>query len=139
MSNDLIFRNPPYLPGKGAKPNLPHATTALSEQNASSHEIFQLGFACHTRAYYWEAHELWESLWHLQIPPIKDLIKILIQRSAAELKILQNDREAANRLFRTALLSLRTMQLKEPHWLGVDWHKIALELESKLQGEARST
>jgi len=136
---DWIFARPAYLPGQGPKPQLPAATVPVSETSWASHEIFQLGILCHQRGYFWEAHESLESLWHLQSGTIKDFVQILIQRSAADLNIQQKDEQAAYRLRTSALTKLKSIPNHQTTFLGLDLKHLARELESKTQGEARST
>jgi hypothetical protein len=136
---DWVFEKPPYQPGHGSKPSLPEATTALTESSWSSHEIFQLGLLCHNRGYYWEAHEILETLWHLQSGILKEFIQVLIQRAAAELKIQQGDPSAAHRLRTSAISKVHVMKTHHSSLLGFDLNDLLKELESKTQGEARST
>jgi predicted metal-dependent hydrolase len=136
---DWIFEKPPYQPGHGSKPLLPEATTALTENSWSSHEIFQLGLLCHQQGYYWEAHEILESLWHLQSGALKDFVQVLIQRAAAELKIRQDDPGAAHRLRTSAISKIHVIKAQHLRLLGFDLDDLLRELESKTQGEARST
>jgi len=136
---DWVFEKPPYQPGQGPKPLLPEAKTAITENSWSSHEIFQLGLLCHQRGYYWEAHEILESLWHLQSGILKDFVQVLIQRAAAELKLRQDDPGAAHRLRTSAISKLRAIKIQQSCLLGFDLNDLLKELESKTQGAARST
>ena len=49
------------------------------------------GFTMFNAGYYWESHEVWESLWHAhgRRGPIADLLKGLIKLAAAGVKVRQ--------------------------------------------------
>lgn len=49
------------------------------------------GFELFNAGYYWEAHEVWESLWHVhgRLGSIADLLKGLIKLAAAGVKVRQ--------------------------------------------------
>ena len=50
---------------------------------------YLFGFALFNGGYYWEAHEVWESLWHAhgRKGPTADLLKALIKLAAAGVKV----------------------------------------------------
>ncbi len=52
---------------------------------------YLFGFKLFNAGYYWEAHEVWESLWHAhgRRGPIADLLKGLIKLAAAGVKVRQ--------------------------------------------------
>jgi predicted metal-dependent hydrolase len=93
-----IFKQDPYIPGKGKKPKLLHSKRSLTAKNFKSHSDFHLGIKLHNKGYYWEAHEVWESIWRKSKQPQKDFLKALIQFSAAHLKVKQGDAATAHRL-----------------------------------------
>jgi len=139
LSFDWIFEAPPFIPGQGQKPKLPRASHPVSEESFRTHEIFKIGLLCHQRGYHWECHEILESLWHLQTGALKDFIQVLIQRTAAELKERQQDRDAARRIRLSALTKIQELQKTNDQYLGVGLENLKLELKAKTQGEARST
>jgi predicted metal-dependent hydrolase len=94
------------------------------------------GVSLFNAGYYWEAHEVWESLWHAhgRHGPIADILKALIKLAAAGVKVREGQQHGvvvharrAQRLFedvrRTDRSSLRLLGLD----LG-GWEKIAGEL-----------
>lgn len=52
-------------------------------------ECYLRGVALFNAGYYWEAHEVWEALWHAhqRHGPIADLLKALIKLAAAGVKV----------------------------------------------------
>lgn len=52
---------------------------------------------------FFEAHEVWEDLWHDLVGEEKNLVQGLIQIAAAYLKLEQGNRSACRKLFEKAL------------------------------------
>ncbi len=52
---------------------------------------YRRGVALWNAGYYWESHEVWESLWHAhrRVGPTADLLKALIKLGAAGVKVRQ--------------------------------------------------
>ena len=100
-----------YIPGRSPHPRtlppepipeLPAASTWWDDAR------FLRGLDLFDAQYYWEAHEVWESLW-LDLPRAEAparLIQGLIQGAAAVVKRLQGDRTASASLTRAALARL---------------------------------
>ena len=59
----------------------------MSEAYLRGVQLFETG-------YYWEAHEVWEGLWHAhgRSGPTADALKALIKLAAAGVKVLQGQR-----------------------------------------------
>jgi uncharacterized protein len=62
---------------------------AIEEDAWNQSECYLRGVALFNAGYYWEAHEVWEALWHAhhRHGPIADLLKALIKLAAAGVKV----------------------------------------------------
>jgi predicted metal-dependent hydrolase len=69
----------------------------------------------HSR-YYWEAHEVWEELWHElpRLSPERFTLRALIQLSASALKCSMSNQRAALTLLKNAT---RNLEAASSHWL----------------------
>jgi hypothetical protein len=99
------------------------------------------GIDLFNHGYYWEAHEVWESLWHAagRTGPVADFLKGLIKLAAAGVKTLEGSptgsarhaRRAAE-LFRSAIAGDKQwLDLAEPRMMGLPLRQMessALEL-----------
>jgi uncharacterized protein len=85
-------------------------------------ELFNAG-------YYWEAHEVWEGLWHAagRRGPTADVLKALIKLAAAGVKVREG-RENGVRTHsgRAALLFASAAEQGGARELGLDLHLLAL-------------
>lgn len=63
----------------------------IEDGNWQASPLYLNGFKLFNAGYYWEAHEVWESLWHAhgRRGPIADLLKGLIKLAAAGVKVRQ--------------------------------------------------
>lgn len=68
-----------------SKPN----ATAVSDENWWQNQVYLYGFDLFNHGYYWEAHEQWESLWHVagRKGILADLLKTLVKFAAAGVKV----------------------------------------------------
>jgi predicted metal-dependent hydrolase len=81
------------------------------------------GAALFNAGYYWEAHEVWEALWHAHghTGPTADLLKALIKLAAAGVKVRQRQpRGVATHGRRAAELLTTVRDRVGPTWLGLD-------------------
>ncbi len=124
----------PYLPGQGPKPDLPSARSPVTEETSKTNEVFVLGLEAYERGFYWESHELLESLWHLQTGSEKILLQILIQRAAAKLKIKMKDDTAARTILTSAQNKVDEISAADRTLLGVDLLELKNQLEGILKG-----
>lgn len=60
------------------------------------------GLDLYCNHYFWEAHEVWESLWHLSSEPYKSLIQAAIKLTASRLKYMMGETEASATLLQNA-------------------------------------
>jgi len=109
----------------GAKP---HKAAPLDPANWQASPEYVRGIELFDHGYYWEAHEVWESLWHAagRTGAIADFLKGLIALAAAGVKVregkpagvISHARRAA-RLFRAVAGTLPADQ-EQFFWLGWD-------------------
>ena len=73
---------------------------------------FRLGIDLFNHGYYWEAHEVWEGLWHWagRRGSRADFFKALIQLAVAGVKIRENRRDGAEAHARRAIELLGPME-----------------------------
>jgi predicted metal-dependent hydrolase len=99
-----------YVPGNGT----PHPVSdprghmhghlepkpnALTTENWRENETYLYAIDLFNHAYYWEAHEAWESLWHAagHHGQMADFLKGLIKLAAAGVKQLEQNQAGVNR------------------------------------------
>ncbi len=65
-----------------------HADFVPGAEPLAGHADFRFGVDLFNRGYYWEAHEVWEGLWHAcgRVGCLADFLKGLIRLSAAGVK-----------------------------------------------------
>jgi hypothetical protein len=84
---------------------------------------YRRGIALFNAGYYWEAHEAWEGLWHAhgRVGPTADLVKGLIKRAAAGVKVRQRQRHGiVTHARRAAVLFANASEGGGRHQLGLD-------------------
>lgn len=101
-----------YLPGFNARPDENEhldATALVPPERLHETELFRHGVDLFNHAYFWEAHEAWETLWQ-KCPegPIRQGLQGLIQLAAANLKEALRVPSGAVRLAETACHRLET-------------------------------
>lgn len=74
--------------------------------------IYLFGIDLYHQSYFWEAHEVWESLWHLTGKDNAEgqFYQGLIQNSAAQLKVQMGEPEGARRLSHEAWKRLKVVR-----------------------------
>jgi predicted metal-dependent hydrolase len=120
-----------YVPGRG----IPHpvsnprghmhghvepAPIALDPQHWRENETYLYAVDLFNHGYYWEAHEVWESLWHAagHHGQIADFLKGLIKLAAAGVKQLEQNTAGVNRHLSRAAELLSSVG--EPSYCGID-------------------
>jgi predicted metal-dependent hydrolase len=82
------------------------------------------GFDLFNQGYYWEAHEVWEGLWHLcgRTGPVADCLKGLIKFAAAGVKVRERQPAGVQSHARRAAEIFRQLAggLEEHRLLGLD-------------------
>lgn len=86
--------HPTGAPGGHSAGESRGATAPIEEENWSRSPSYRRGIVLFNAGYYWEAHEVWEGLWHAhgRRGPTADLIKGLIKLAAAGVKVRQRQR-----------------------------------------------
>ncbi len=104
--------------GHSARSSEPDCS-ALSVSNWHRHPCWLYGVDLFNQAFWWEAHEQWESTWHqTKEPDTVHLLKGVIQLGAALIKWnLGNDRGRAG-LWRRSCQHLEAIQISP--WMGID-------------------
>jgi predicted metal-dependent hydrolase len=83
-------------------------------------ELFDAG-------YYWEAHEVWEELWHAcgRIGTTADILRALIKLAAAGVKVREGQEHGVRTHARRAAELLRAARAAAgPHQLGLDLDRL---------------
>jgi hypothetical protein len=77
--------------------------------------------------YYWEAHEEWESLWHVagRTGPVADFLKGLIKLAAAGVKAREGIPEGAKSHARRAAALFRQCEPMGERVMGLAWQELA--------------
>lgn len=102
-----------YIPGQKNRPQayLRKSSKAVNQDNFRKHPDFQAALAYWRKSYYWEAHEVFESLWKDQISPEEKLcLQAFIQICAAYLKA--NELKIQKQLLNTARKKLEKTESK---------------------------
>lgn len=117
-----------FVPGCGVRPDDSGACDhPVVPDNWSTHALYQHGVDLYNHGYFWEAHEAWESLWHLcpRASGERLLLQGLIQLAAAHLKRRQLDLLRGSRLVHSAVARLRTAaSLSGDPLLGIDVERL---------------
>lgn len=98
---------------------------------------YRWGIALFNAGYYWEAHEVWESLWHAEgrKGPTADLLKALIKLAAAGVKVRERQPAGAATHARRAAALFQAVAAKVgPRWLGLEldeWADRALQVAAQ--------
>ena len=113
-----------YIPGGPFPRPLPSpAPGPIYEADWSTSPEYLHGFDLFNLGCYWEAHEVWEGLWHAhgRIGPIADLLKGLIKLAAAGVKVRQGQpRGVVTHATRAAEAIERARADRGPFLLGID-------------------
>jgi hypothetical protein len=108
---------PPYLPPDRWREN----------------EVYLFGIELYENDYFWESHELWESLWHLTKKEDAEgqFLQGLIQNAAAQLKIVAEQWDGARHLSQEAYrrLCFTRDSIVEKIFMGLDLPTLLKEME----------
>ena len=134
MSPDLPFPAYSYVPGGP----WPHPNRSAGGHSAADRPppigpgegwaaslAYLRGIALFNAGYYWEAHEVWEGLWHAhrRSGPIADLLKALIKLAAAGVKVRERQPAGVSTHARRAADLLAAAG--SPRLLGLDPRTLA--------------
>ena len=81
------------------------------------------GVDLYNARYFWEAHEIWEALWHAEgrRGDLAQMLKAFIQVAAAHLKCEEKRGRVAELLWKRALASLEEIATRHrPRFMGCD-------------------
>lgn len=109
--------------GETAPPTRPIADDAWRESSD-----YLRGVALFNAGFYWEAHEVWERLWHAhhRVGPVAEILRALIKLAAAGVKVRQRQpRGVASHARRAAETLRRESARSGPHRLGLDLEALA--------------
>lgn len=101
--DDLPFPSYAYVPGRHPHPASDPRGHSFAADRAPSRD-FRYGLELFNRGYYWEAHEVWESLWIAagKRGPLATLLKGLIKLAAAGVKAREGNSRGVERHARRA-------------------------------------
>ncbi|MFP1633610.1 DUF309 domain-containing protein [Zhengella sp. ZM62] len=97
----------PYRPGTTQRPESgavfdisARAGDAVTAANWRESEAWAAGFVLLRRGFFWEAHEVWEPVWHALAPDSADraFVQAAIQFANARLKAIMGRQKAARRI-----------------------------------------
>jgi hypothetical protein len=122
-----------YIPGQGRHPvahpkghsfGKAESIDALTLENWVRHPQYRFGFDLFNHAYWWEAHETWEGVWHATADEsLRLLLQILIQTAALHLQA-HRGRPRGVRAFAERIAGkldmLRALRPAETNLAGVD-------------------
>jgi hypothetical protein len=86
------------------------------------------GIALFHNGFYWEAHEVWERLWHAhgRTGPVAEVLRALIKLAAAGVKVRQGQTRGVVTHARRAAAALRCVaETSGPRMLGLDLEELA--------------
>ncbi len=126
---DLEF--PPYrhLPGQTPHPRthpqghrfaLPSVDLPLTAESWPTHRAYLAGVDLFNNAYWWEAHEAWESPWKVSAPASRHHLQGLVQLAAALIKWHQGNQRGMDTLARSSRALLAEVAAAHPQHLGMD-------------------
>jgi uncharacterized protein len=114
-------------PNRGRKGDFPWRTPAplevTPETKPAIEARFRRGVELFNAGYYWEAHEVWEVLWHAygRRGPMADVIKALIKLAAAGVKVREGQEHGVRtHSHRAAELFAAVRDCAGQYHLGID-------------------
>ena len=112
----------------------------LTEENWCANEAYLFGVDLFNYAYWWEAHEEWESLWNLAERQALSRIYLqgLIQTAAALVKWREGNERGVVKLWRQAREKLVRVGGESPVYMGLDIAELVGCVEPNLVGTDRS-
>ena len=111
-------------PREGCPPAQP-----LHDANGSGFAVLDRGIELFNAGFYWEAHEVWESLWHAEgrTGPHADVVKALIKLGAAGVKVREGQSRGVSTHARRAADLFDTVRAAiGPVWFGLDLEPLSV-------------
>lgn len=130
MNDDESLPEYAFVPG-GAWPRPSERSSParpLNDPTGEGRKALVLGGRLFNAGYYWEAHEVWESLWHAERRqgPVADLLKAIIKLAAAGVKVREKQPHGvAVHALRAAVLIENARESVGNHWYGHDLTELA--------------
>lgn len=118
-----------YVPGQGAKDeqrkDIPKfKLEKLNNEHWKDNDAYLYGIDLFNQGFYYEAHEVWEELWHFTGHNSTEgaFLKALIQWTAIHLKNKMNEIKPAERLQKSFQNKIEEIQKKitKTSWMGLD-------------------
>lgn len=79
-----------------------------------AHPLFARGLRAYSEERFFEAHEIWEDLWHQTEGPYRDGIRAFIQLAAGFVKLRQGELTGARALWRRAVTNAHLITTGAP-------------------------
>lgn len=129
-----LFPHPVSDPAGHSHGVRPAAIDPVDPESWPASREYLFGIDLFNHGYYWEAHEVWEGLWHAcgRGGLAGDFLKGLIQLTAAGVKVRQRMPRGVASLAQGAADLFQKVRVQEPRFLGLDvgdLHCFAAELE----------
>lgn len=110
-----------------------HAPLAFVDpKDWRANEEYLFGVDLYNNAYWWEAHEAWENVWHTtdKDAPYGQCLQGLIQIAAAFIKWHSRERGGVEKLFAIGISRLKFTRDAFPTFLGIDLKTHVAKLEA---------
>lgn len=136
-----------YLPGRDPHPTRDPAghSHGIEEETVTAPTAadfrrcadYLFGIDLYNHGYHWEAHEVWEGLWHATGDPVqREHFQALIQAAAAGVQIRLGHESGRSRLARRASERLRTVEREAGRvYMGIHVSQLATNLARCAFGE----
>ncbi len=131
-----------YVPGVTSRPTSSALTDrsivclSLSETGLHNNSYFLFGIDLFNNHFFWEAHESWEDIWHLeQDDRLRNLLQGLIQLSGGFLKVIQGNETGVRTLWSKAKPRLPKPFLNE---IGIELDPLLDQISTEISLDART-
>lgn len=140
-----------HRPGSGSRPDLPPLIAAktlcpprIDPADWARNGAYLYGFRLYNEGFFWEAHEVWETVWLACRPNASErsLMVALIQLTNATLKLAMGRQAAALRILPAAAEALRECESRRSIVMGVHISRLLAELArfgARVEAEAVET
>lgn len=94
----------------------------ISPNEWRANQNYLYGVDLYNYAYWWEAHEAWEEVWHTTKKDVEEgqFLQGLIQISAAFIKWHLHQEDGMVRLYEIGINRLESVEHKHPKYMGLD-------------------
>jgi uncharacterized protein len=122
------WSHPMHAPGGHWAVDPPGKPAAIVEERWAESKAYLRGAELFNAGYYWEAHEIWEGLWHAQgrRGAVAQLLRALIKLAAAGVKVREGQPHGiVTHAGRAERLIDELITAKGPRFLGLDLISLA--------------